>query len=163
MWESIAKILTSENSVKTLIFLAVMILVILFEVRRGNLSFHGKGLKIGTDEKERNIIRQQIEWVHIFIMSLEGKIITDTERYNGYFTKYILERIYDEIVDWITFNHLNNSSAYIEIKQEKICSLVYSMGVKKEFRTKEFKQRMNNWTREVIERLIQIREVYKST
>ena len=90
----------------------------------------------------------------MFIMSLRSKIITDESEYNGYLMKYILERCYDKVVEWITFNHLNTKNAYIEIKQEEICSLVYGLGVKEEFKTAEFKHRMQNWTQELIEHLV---------
>lgn len=161
MWEAMAKVLTSENAAIVLIFLAVVIAIVAAAVKMGLITVRMKAVKIGGGEKERTIIRQQTEWAHIFIMSLEAKIETDTSQFNGYFTKYILERIYDEVVMWITYNHITTSSAYIEIKQEQICALVYSLGVKGEFKTKEFKQRMCNWTREIIERLVQIREVYR--
>ena len=161
MWEAIGKILTDKNSWLVLCFVLVIIVIFIREVKGGFFSFRSARLRIGSDEKERNIIRQQVEWAHIYIMSLESKITADESSYNGYFTKYILERIYDEVVDWVTFNHLNLDSAYIEIKQEKVCALVYSMRVRPEFQTKEFKQRMNNWTREIIEGLVRIREIYK--
>lgn len=161
MWEAIEKILTDKNSWLLLCFVFVVIVIFIHEVRNGFFSFSSNSLRIGNGEKERNIIRQQVEWAHIYIMSLESKITPATNQYNGYFTKFILERVYDEVVDWVTFNHLNLNSAYIEIKQEKICALVYSLHVKPEFQTKEFKQRMNNWTREIIEGLVRIRQIYK--
>lgn len=162
MWESIERTLTNENAWQLLTFAAAIAAAALFASKKGLFSFKGKGIRIGTDEVERNIIRQQIEWAHLYIMSLRTKIEADETRYNGYFTKYVLERAYDKVVEWITFNHLNVKNAYIEIKQEEICSLVYGLGVNEEFRTPEFKKRMCGWTAELIEHLVQIREIYNS-
>ena len=161
MWDAVAKALTNENTWMVLVFLAVFIVLIAVLAKIGLITVHTKALKIGSDENERNIIRRQVDWTHFFIMSLEAKIQTDTTQYGGYFTKYVLECVYDEIVKWIMQNHITTAADYIEVKQEIICAIVYSMGVRDEFKTKEFKQRMCNWTREVIERLVQIRGVYK--
>lgn len=158
MWETLGKVLTSPNAWGVLVFAAAVVAAAVFAVKSGAVAVRTKSLRIGGDERERAIIRQQTEWAHVFIMSLESKVTADTDR--GYFAKYILESVYDKVVEWITFNHITTNSAYIEIKQEQICALVYSNGVKEQFKTKEFKQRMCGWTRELIERLVQIREVY---
>ena len=165
MWNSLKDILTSANGVPLVVIIVLLVvLVIRMAVKLGKaglLSVHTKHVHIGKSVSERELIRRQIECAHDFIMSIEGKIVTDNTRYNRYFTKYILERCYDKVVEWITFNHLNTKNAYIEIKQEEICSLVYGLGVKEEFKTAEFKHRMQNWTQELIEHLVKIREVYK--
>lgn len=161
MWEAISAVLTSKNTWMVLVFLVVLIALIAFLAKVGLITIHTKAVKIGEDQKEREIIRQQAEWAHLFIMSLRSKIITDESKYNEYFIKYILERCYDKIVEWITLNHLNTKNAYIEIKQEEICSLVYGLGVEDEFKTVDFKRRMQNWTQELIEHLVKIREVYR--
>lgn len=161
MWDAIKGVLTDTNTWQVLLFLVFMVTVIIIAGKKGLLSVKAKGIRLGTDETERNIIRQQTEWAYLYIMSLQSKIETDGA-YNGYFTKYILERIYDKTVAWITFNHLHTKNAYIEIKQEEVCALVYSLGVKDEFKTPEFKKRMCNWVRELIEHLVQIREIYNN-
>lgn len=161
MWDAIKGVLTDTNTWQVLLFLVFLVVIVIIAGKKGLLSVKAKGIRLGTDETERNIIRQQTEWAYLYIMSLQSKIETDGT-YNGYFTKYILERIYDKTVEWITFNHLHTKNAYIEIKQEEVCALVYSLGVKDEFKTPEFKKRMCNWVRELIEHLVQIREIYNN-
>lgn len=161
MWEAIGKVLTSQNTWMVLVFFAMLIALLAFLAKAGLITIHTKAVKIGDDQREREIIRQQVEWAHLYIMSLRSKVESDDSKYNSYITKYILERCYDKVVEWITFNHLNTKNAYIEIKQEEICSLVYGLGVKDEFKTPEFNLRMKNWTQELIEHLVKIREVYK--
>lgn len=159
MWDAISKVLTSPNAWTTLLFLIVLLFVIVVMIKNGKFSINTRAVKIGGNETERTIIRQQTEWAHIYISSIETKISSEPGK-NNYFLKYILERVFDEVVTWITYNHITTTSAYVEIKQDKISALVYSMGVGKEFQTPEFKARMNKWTKEIIERLVQIREVY---
>ncbi len=168
MWEAIGKIFTSENATDTFHFLTMVIavsitvLIIVFLLgRKGLIKVNTKHIQIGNELTQRELIRRQVETAHTFIMSLYGKIVTDENKYNGYFTKYILERVYDKVIEWIIFNHITTNQLYVQDKQESLCNLVYMMNVKDEFKTPEFKQRMNNWTKELIEQLVKVREVYQ--
>ena len=116
---------------------------------------------MGSESRERDIIRQQIEWVHIYLKGIEGQIEVDTTKYNGYFTKYIIEMVFDEILNWITFNHINLESEYISIKQDKIRSLVLSMDVRPQYKTDEFMRQIDEWVDIIIRKLVTIRKVYK--
>jgi hypothetical protein len=159
MWETITTLIDSPMCLNILAHLIIIILIILIGVKLGIISVNTKHLNLGSNQKERDIIRQQIEWSYAFIMGLESKF--NSKQYNPYFTKYILERIYDEVVNWITFNHINIESEYIVVKQEKLASIVYSLIVKEEFKTPEFRKQMDEWTENLIYRLVQIRKLYK--
>jgi hypothetical protein len=115
---------------------------------------------IGKNVSERELIRRQIECAHDFIMSIEGKIVTDTSQYNGYFTKYILERTYDKVIEWIMFNHITINQLYIQDKQDTILNLIYALPITDDFKTPEFKARVENWVKELIERLVNVKTLY---
>lgn len=166
MWEAIGKILTSEQADNAFHFLFVVIcvsvcvlLVFLIFGRKGLIKVNTKHIQIGNELTQRELIRRQVETAHTFIMSLYSKIVVDDR--NAYFTKYILERVYDKAIEWIIFNHITTNPLYIQDKQETISNLVYMLGVKGEFRNPEFKKRMDSWTKELIEMLVQVKEVYK--
>ena len=160
MWKAISEILTSGNALQVLIFLSVIISIFVILVKNDIVAIKTKHLRIGQAEREREIIRRQVEAAHDFIMSIEGKIDTDTNQCNRYFTKYILERVYDKVIEWIMFNNISNSPMYIQDKQETICNLIYTFPIGSTFKTPEFKKRMQNWTQELIARLVQMREIY---
>lgn len=160
MWEAISNVLTSTNAREILFFLAVVIVAAIVLIKTGTVTVRTKHVRIGRAEAEREVIRRQVEAAHEFIMSIEGKIKTDTTRYNGYFVKYILERIYDKAIEWIMFNHITNSTLYVQDKQDIICNLIYTFDVAENFKTPEFKKRMCNWVAELIDRLIKTREIY---
>ena len=160
MWEAISQVLTSANALGVLIFLAVIVIFAIFLVKSGTVAINTKHLRIGQAEKEREIIRRQVEAAHDFIMSIEGKINSDTSHYNGYFTKFILERVYDKAIEWVMFNHISNTPMYVQDKQDTLCNLVYTFDIGDEFKTPEFKKRMCNWTQELITKLVQTRELY---
>lgn len=160
MWETISTVLTSANAWQVLIFLAIAVFIFVILVKGGVIAIKTKHFRIGQAEIERETIRRQVEAAHDFIMSIEGKINADTSHYNGYFTKFILERVYDKAIEWIMFNHISNTPMYVQDKQDTVCNLVYTFDIGDEFKTPEFKKRMRNWTQELIAKLVQTRELY---
>lgn len=160
MWEAISTVLISANAWQVLTFLAIEVFIFVVLVKGGVLAIKTKHFRIGQAETEREIIRRQVEAAHDFIMSIEGKINADTSHYNGYFTKFILERVYDKAIEWIMFNHISNTPMYVQDKQDTVCNLVYTFDIGDEFKTPEFKKRMCNWTQELIAKLVQTRELY---
>lgn len=161
MWDAFAKILTDSNALLILIFLTMFVIIFILLAKSGLVEVKTSVFKMGADNRERDIIRQQIEWSHSFLIGLRSQIQADESIYHGYLTLYVLETMYDEIVTWITFNHINLESDYISVKQEKIRSLLRTMPIGPEFRTKEFERKVDKWVEEVIRKLILIREVYK--
>lgn len=161
MWETIKDVLTSSNAWFILIFFISIIVLVSILSKIGLIKVNTRHIQIGNELTQRELIRRQVETAHTFIMSLYGKISTNEDVYNGYFTKYILERIYDKVIEWIIFNHITTNQLYIRDKQESICNFVYSMNVRDEFKTPEFKERMCNWVKELVNQLVQVKEVYQ--
>lgn len=160
MWETIREFIGSPNATVILCFLLMFILISVILTKTGLLQIHTSSVQIGAADRERNIIRQQLDWIRLHLQGMEAGL-QKPENYNEYLGKYIIERCYDEYVDWITFNHISKSEAYIKIKQEKLVSLVMSLVSKDEFRTEDFKNSIRNDVDVSIKALIQIREVYK--
>ena len=157
MWETIKDVLTSGNAWFILIFLVVVIVM----GRIGLIKVNTKHVQIGNELTQRVLVRRQVETAYTFVMSLEGKIITEGSTYDRYLTKYILERVYDKVIEWIIFNHITTNQLYVQDKQDNIENLVYTMVVDDDFKTPEFKRRMDNWVRELIEQLVQVKEIYQ--
>lgn len=159
MWDFIKAVSTSVYIIPVLIFTLIVLLTVILLIKKGLISINTKAVKVGTSESERAIIRQQIEWVHLHCDSLE-KSLPHPQNYDIWRGKYILERMYDEIVDWITFNHICTSEGYISIKQERIWATIQSLVRKEEFSSPEFKEFIYKDTEYIIRRLVHIRQVY---
>lgn len=160
MWETISTILMGPNAFVVLIFLAFVSVILFILVKSGAIRISTPNMSINTGDVERNIIRQQLDYVSLHLNGLEAKL-DKPDDYNEYLGKLIIEKVFDEYVNWITFNHINKSPAYVEIKQERVVSLIRQYTVKEEFRSEEFEDLIRKDTKEVIEALIRIREVYK--
>lgn len=166
MWEAISNVLISKNSI--IVIIAILVLTMIFAVlaKLGILQIHSKHLHLGmsSSDRERTIIREQIDWAHTFLKGLEHKVslvaIDAKEHCNEYLLRYVLELVFDEIITWITLNNIENSDRYITIKQAKICSLIYAQSIPKCYRTPEFNKRMDAWVSEIIKKLHEIRLLY---
>ena len=158
MWQAIEKILLSDNSAIVLFFLVIIILLLAHFSKKGIFKWHTERLTIGASENERAIIRQQVEWAELEIESLASmEIFSHVDEWR---TKYILEKMFDEILQWIIFNHIKDSPEYISIKQEKIWNMTQTLVVREEFRSDEFKDFIYKEVDKIIKRLIFLRRQY---
>ncbi len=160
MWEAISEVLTSSNAIIVLIFLFVIILVAVALIKGGYVNFDSESLKINYGERERNIIKQQQDYVWLHLQETEANL-PKPKGYDKNLGQVIILTVYKEYVSWISFNHLTKSDAYISVKQNKLVAIVNSLTVKTEFKTEEFIDLIKSDTRNTIYELIKIREVYK--
>ena len=49
---------------------------------------------------------------------------------------------------------------YIQDKQDTILNLIYSLPVHEDFKSTEFKNRVCNWVKELIEQLVNVKVLY---
>ncbi len=160
MWEAIRDITLSSNAIIVIGFLVFILILGVALSKTGLLSIHTEAVSVGAADRERNIMRQQLEWARMHFQDME-QTMDKPSLYNEWRGKYIAERVFDEYVEWIAFNHFSKSPAYIEIKQDKIIALVRSLTILDYFHSEEFENYMREDTKRSILQLIKIREVYK--
>lgn len=161
MWDTIGSVLTSDNALTVLLTIIVLIIVFAILAKLGIFRLDIKGVTVstGSDEDERAIIRQQIEWAQLFIQSFRHhSLLVDHDEYH---VLYALEKVLDEVISWISFNHISDSETYISIKQEKVWSLLLTLTVNKEFTGDEYKDLAYDCTDKIIRRLVYIRKNYR--
>ena len=160
-WDAVKELISSPNAWMFLLVFILVFFVIVKMAKAGLISFKGKGIRLGSDEKELTIVRNQTQWAYLFLMSLKGKLIEmEYPAREDYFADMVLEKIYDKIVEWITYNHINDKQTYLEIKQSEVRCIVYSLPIQEQYKTPEFEARMNAWVKEIILNLINIRKEY---
>ena len=164
MWETISNVLNGKNAIPVIIFAVVAFILFGILVKKGIISINRGGVRIGTDERELTIVRNQSQWAYLYIMSIKGKVLPEKPtEIQLLIAENILEKVYDNVVNWITYNHINSANTYIEIKQSEIKCLVYSQDkLEEEYKTQEFANRMEGWVKELILNLIQIRKEYSN-
>lgn len=162
MWETINTVLNGNNAIPVLVFAVIVVIVFGILGKKGIISINKGGVRIGSDERELSIVRNQSQWAYLFIMAIKGKVLTEdaTDEQNKK-AELILEKVYDKVVDWIHYNHINSTNSYIEIKQGEIKCLVYSQNnLDDDYKTPEFETRMECWVKELILNLIEVRKEY---
>lgn len=156
---NLTEILTSSNAVFILVAVVVIIALLAIMGKQGLLTFDIKGIKLSSRESERMIILRQSEWAKLYCDGMEPRL-PHPEGYDIWKSRYILERVYDEIMTWILYNHVTNNESYVEIKQNKLVFLINSLTVKEDYHTEEFNDLVRKETKFIISKLVQIREYY---
>lgn len=156
--EYFKEIVTSPNAWLFLLFLVIVLVLLIKMSKSGLFKVKTKSIQIGNTETERTILTKQNSLAYSYIMALEP-IIDEDDELKHYITMCMLQRVYAEVIKWILENHISTSKEYVSLKQEEITYLVSSLAVNPKIREKEFTDRMKGWTKELIERLIQVREL----
>lgn len=159
MWEAIYGVLTSDNFWKVVVGVGALVILLAILVKKGLISFKGKGLKVGNSEVERTIIRNQIMFVKTEISDFYNKI-PDFEGRDEWRLKYIMEKCLDVIVDAISLNHLTLEPVYVDLKCRAVWDEVLQNADNVNILTDDFKKVVYDETKHIIEKLIEIRDYY---
>lgn len=170
MWEAISTTLTSPGAWQVLLTIIVIVLMIIIMAKAGLLKIHTKVVSLGEsyDEGKRvnqRVIRRQIEYAEAFCTNLLADIeqMFPEQNYGGWKTHCILEMVYDEIVKWISFNHITYDDVYINNKVTVIRALVMRNNPVDMFKTPEFEAKIAEWVKIMVKQLVAIREdTYKA-
>lgn len=160
MWTAIRDILLSSNVTLILCFICFILLVGIAMSRTGLMQIHTNAVEIGAADRERNIIRQQTEYIRMHYEAMENTMSKPVD-YDPWRGKCIVQAICGEFVDWITLNHLTTAPAFVEIKQDRVVSIIHRLSVKEEFTSPEFDNFVRDDVKQCITKLVQIRNYYK--
>lgn len=155
----LANILNNENSWKSFIFFFITLITIIVLVKKGIISFKGKGLTVGNNETERTIIRNQIMFCKTEISDFYNKIPNFDGR-NNWRLMYIMEKCLDVFIDAISLNHITLEPVYVELKCRSVWNEVLQNADNPNILTDDFKKVIFEETRRIIEKLIEIRDYY---
>lgn len=159
MWETIQGVLTSDNFFKSAIGIGILVILLAILAKKGLVSFKGKGLKVGNNEVERTIIRNQIMFVKTEISDFYNRI-PDFEGRDEWRLKYIMEKCLDVLVDAVSLNHLTLEPVYVDLKCRAVWDEVLQNADNTNILTDDFKKVVYDETKHIIEKLIEIREYY---
>ena len=159
MWEALQGILTSDNFWKTIVGIGALVILFAILVKKGLISFKGKGLKVGNSDTERTIIRNQIMFVKTEISDFYNRI-PNFEGRDEWRLRYIMEKCLDVLVDAVSLNHLTLEPVYVDLKCRAVWDEVLQNADNTNILTDDFKKVVYDETKHIIEKLIDIREYY---
>ena len=162
--EWLANILNNPNSWKSFIFFFITLITLIILVKKGIISFKGKGLTVGNNDErdiERTIIRSQIQYVKSAVSDFYDDI-PDFPNRDEWRLKYICEKIISVFTNIISFNHISREKIYRELKQSEIWAVIINNTTADIMTSDEFKDTVYAKTAEILDKLIEIREYYKN-
>lgn len=159
MWTALQVVLTSDNFWKTVVGIGTLVVLIAILAKKGLISFKGKGLKVGNNEVERTIIRNQIMFCKTEISDFYTKV-PDFEGRDEWRLKYIMEKCLDVLVDAISLNHVTLEPVYVDLKCRAVWDEILQNAGCANILTDDFKKVVYDETKHIIEKLIEIRNFY---
>lgn len=161
MWAALQGILTSDNFWKTVVGIGALVILLAILAKKGLISFKGKGLKVGNNDVERTIIRNQIMFCKTEVSDFYNRIPYFEGR-SEWRLRYIMEKCLDVLVDAISLNHVTLDPVYVDLKCRAVWDEVLQNAGNTSILTDDFKKVVYDEVKHIIEKLIEIREFYNN-
>lgn len=149
------------SSLYGVVLLLILMVVGYILLRTGKLQIKTKSVQLGKadiEENERKIMRQQMSFLHVSAEGMISQLPKDLELWR---TKYVIAKVCDVLEEAILYNHIvRGDEKYISIKQKLVYNAVLKRTEREYFRTQEFKDMCDKFTRDMLTEFVNIREIY---
>lgn len=149
----------ASNGWLSLVTIVIIILIILFAIKKGWISFKGKGLEIGESTKDRLLIRNQWEYANSSCEAQYVKIRpyckSDEE------AKYLIARVEDIFQSAIIYNYMQEDEGYVRAKQSLVLQAIQKRSSNEHFFSDEFKSCCDRFTENLIRDLVRMKRLYQ--
>jgi len=155
MWEAIVTLAKTPAA----IVLVVGIFGLLFYmVKKGMLSFKGKGVQVGLSESDtRNLIQAQLDYMKAKCEGIIPKLPKDLDPYRS---KYVIARVEDVLEHAIIFNNLSEDEFYIRAKQELVYQNIMKRVDNPFFMTDDFKALVYKFVDDLFRELVHMKKCF---
>lgn len=139
-----------------IIVVAVLIFALVFMIikaaKKGLFSFSKGGISIGIADREREIIKTQLEKAESSIAGFYNKMGYKRDDYKKL---YIMSEVEDLLYKAVAINHINVSPTYIGLKQDAVWSVICQHS--NDNLSEEFHRQVNEALEKLIRELVEIR------
>lgn len=147
----------ASNGWLSLATVIAIIVILLFAIKTGLISFRGKGLSVGGAETESKIRNMQ----QMYAKSLFEGTITDLPKDCDYYHKrFVISQCLDEVERMIRENHITSDDCYIDTEFQIIYNIVILNTSMEHFRSDEFKKYLKELITKLVKQLESIRKSY---
>lgn len=154
MWESIVLLAKTPAAVA---LVAGIFGLLFYMVKRGMLSFKGKGVTVGGADSESKIRNMQ----QVYAKSLFESTISDLpEECEYYHKRFVISQCLDEVERMIRENHITSDECYVETEFQIIYNIVILNTSIDYFRSDDFKNYLRGLVCKLIKQLENIRKTY---
>ena len=147
----------ASNGWLSLATVIVIIVIVLFAIKKGLISFHGKGLSVGGADSEAKIRNMQ----QTYAKSLFESTISDLPKECEYYHKrFVISQCLDEVERMIRENHITSDDCYVDTEFQIIYNIVILNTSMDYFRSDEFKKYLKEIIIKLVKQLESIRKTY---
>lgn len=141
----------------SLITLVAIIIVLLYAIKKGLISFKGKGVQIG-DSKDRLLIRNQWEYANSCCEAQYAKIINYCSSEAE--AKYLIAKVEDVFQAAIIYNFMQEDETYVRAKQALVLQTIQKRTLNEHFFSPDFEACCNRFTENLIRDLVRMKHIY---
>lgn len=150
------------SSLYGIILLLIVMVAIYILLRTGKLQIKTKSMQLGKadiEENERKIMRAQMTFLHVSADTISSQL--PTHDFDMWRVKYVVSKVCDILEEAILYNHIQRGDEkYVSIKQKLVYNAVLKHTEEDYFKTQEFHDLCDKFTRDMLNEFINIREVY---
>lgn len=155
MWSAIS---TLGTNIPALVFAGLFILLLIYAVKKGVISFKGHGLQVGnTADNEAKIRNMQLVYAKSLFESTANDMPQTCEFYHK---MYVISQCLDEVERMIRENHISSDETYIETEFQIIYNIVLKYTTIDYFRADGFQVYLRNLITKLVRQLESIRKQY---
>lgn len=147
----------ASNGWPSLATVIVIAILLLYAIKKGIISFNGKGLKVGKADTESKIRNMQ----QVYAKSLfESTITMMPKECDYYHTRFVIGQCLDEVERMIRENHITSDDCYIDTEFQILYNIVVLNTTLDYFRSEEFKEYLRGMICILVKQLENIRKTY---
>ena len=155
MWSAIS---TLGTNIPALIFAGLFIILLIYAIKKGIISFKGHGLQVGnTADSEAKIRNMQLVYAKSLFESTANDMPQTCEFYHK---MYVISQCLDEVERMIRENHISSDETYIETEFQIIYNIVLKYTTIDYFRADGFQAYLRNLITKLVKQLEAIRKQY---
>ncbi len=145
------------SGLPVLILVLAVVLIVLFAIKKGWISFSGHGLSVGTAESESKIRNMQQLYAKALFESTMADLPEECEYYHK---RFVISQCLDEVERMIRENHISSDDTYIETEFQVIYAIVKKYTTTDYFKSTEFKTYLYELVEKLVKQLEKIRRTY---
>ena len=135
------------------------IIVLIFLLKKGLLQIDSGPIKLGrTRENERRILAAQISFINLRMDALSMEFIRKFPEISEFHTKYVLNKIGDELVRRCAVNHISDTDIYKEDVYMTLVDMTRKRANHQYYWSSEFEAFVKEQVDNIIKHLIEIRQ-----
>lgn len=162
--DQLAAIVNGNNGVFALIILSFVLLFVIIGIKKGLISFKGKGLNIGDHISGTSRIKQ-LQWdylqaeTEIALRNLPEEYLQEPKKWR---THYVVGKYRDILEQAIIMNNIITDDEYIESKQALAYSAILKATVDPYFKSEDFRKFTFDLTEKIIKQFYKIKTKYEN-